>query len=284
MKVSVCVITYNHAPYIRRCLDSLIMQQTDFPYEIIVNDDCSTDGTTDILREYEAKHPGLVKPIYHDENQVQKGIYQIFSTFTFPKAQGEYIAMCEGDDYWLDPLKLQKQADFLDAHPTHSMVFHAVRWSYNDGTIQDTHRYDNNMDVCPIEDMINYGFGFCNLNSLMINRQRYGNGFSKWLTETYVEDSPMVLHCYSTGKVGYINDVMSIYCYALPGSWSSSQQRSLRTRLFTLTQRITIFRAFDRWTNSKFHPAIKKQIRRGYKQALLVELRIIKRKLTSKFI
>lgn len=277
MKVSVCVITYNHAPYIRRCLDSLIMQQTDFPYEIIVNDDCSTDGTTDILREYEAKHPGLVKPIYHEENQVQKGIYQIFSTFTFPKAQGEYIAMCEGDDYWLDPLKLQKQADFLDAHPTHSMVFHAVRWSYNDGTIQDTHRYDKNMDVCPIEDMINYGFGFCNLNSLMINRQRYGKGFSKWLTETYVEDSPMVLHCYSTGKVGYINDVMSIYCYALPGSWSSSQQRSLRTRLFTLTQRITIFRAFDRWTNSKFHPAIKKQIRRGYKQALLVELRIIKR-------
>lgn len=279
MKVSVCVITYNHAPYIRRCLDSLIMQQTDFRYEIIVNDDCSTDGTTDILREYEARYPDLVKPIYHEENQVQKGIYRIFTTFTFPKAQGTYIAMCEGDDYWLDPLKLQKQADFLDAHPTHSMVFHAVRYSYNDGTIQDIHRYDKDMDVCPIEDMINHGLGFSHINSMMINLQRYGEGFSQWLPVSYVEDTPMVLHCFTVGKVGYINDVMSVYCYALLGSWSSSRINSRLNRLLSLKRRTIIFRAFDRWTNGRFRPAIKKQIRRGYKQALLVELRIIKRKM-----
>lgn len=279
MKVSVCVITYNHAPYIRRCLDSLIMQQTDFRYEIIVNDDCSTDGTTDILREYEARYPDLVKPIYHEENQVQKGIYRIFTTFTFPKAQGTYIAMCEGDDYWLDPLKLQKQADFLDAHPTHSMVFHAVRYSYNGGTIQDIHRYDKDMDVCPIEDMINHGLGFSHINSMMINLQRYGEGFSQWLPVSYVEDTPMVLHCFTVGKVGYINDVMSVYCYALPGSWSSSRINSRLNRLLSLKRRTIIFRAFDSWTNGRFRPAIKKQIRRGYKQALLVELRIIKRKM-----
>lgn len=279
MKVSVCVITYNHAPYIRRCMDSLIMQQTDFRYEIIVNDDCSTDGTTDILREYEARYPDLVKPIYHEENQVQKGIYRIFTTFTFPKAQGTYIAMCEGDDYWLDPLKLQKQADFLDAHPTHSMVFHAVRWMYNDGTSIDTHRYDKDMETCPVEDMIDFGFGFCNLNSLMISRLRYGEGFSQWFPTTYVEDSPMVLHCFGTGKVGYINDVMSVYCYALPGSWSLSRINSRRNRLFTLKQRICIFRAFDSWTNGRFRAVVRGQIKKSIKMALLAELRIMKRKM-----
>lgn len=280
MKVSVCVITYNHAPYIRQCLDSLLMQQTDFQYEIIVNDDCSTDGTTDILREYEAKHPELIKPIYHEENQVQKGIYHIFSTFTFPKAQGQYLAMCEGDDYWTDPLKLQKQADFLDAHPSHSMVFHAVRYSYNNGTTKDIHRYDKDTEVCPIEDMINHGLGFCHLNTLMINRQQYGEGFSSWLPESYVEDSPIVMHCYGIGKVGYLNDMMSIYHYALPCSWSSSQLNSWRNRLFTLRQRATIFRAFDRWTNAQFHSAIKRQIRKSYKMAFLSELRMLKIKLT----
>ena len=115
--VSICCITYNHASYIRQCLDGFLMQKVTFPIEIIINDDCSTDGTTDIIRDYEAKYPNLIKPIYHTENEYSKGTRGMFATYCFPKAKGKYIAMCEGDDYWCDPLKLQMQVDFMESNP-----------------------------------------------------------------------------------------------------------------------------------------------------------------------
>lgn len=122
--VSICSITYNHAPFIRQCLDGFLMQQTNFPIEIIINDDCSTDGTTEIIREYAEKYPDKIFPVYQKENQYSQGGRGMFQKFVFPKARGKYIALCEGDDYWTDPLKLQKQVDFLEAHPDYSMCFH----------------------------------------------------------------------------------------------------------------------------------------------------------------
>lgn len=111
--VTICCITYNHEPYIRQCLDGFVMQKTNFRFEALVHDDASTDGTADIIREYAAKYPDIIKPIYQTENQYQKKV-GILKTFLFPRATGKYIAMCEGDDYWTDPLKLQKQVDFLN--------------------------------------------------------------------------------------------------------------------------------------------------------------------------
>ncbi|WP_455508880.1 glycosyltransferase [Butyricimonas paravirosa] len=120
--VSIDCITYNQAPYIRQCLDGFLMQKTDFLFEILVHDDASTDGTSDIIREYEMNYPDLIKPIYQKENQYSKGI-GISATFQFPRAKGKYIAMCEGDDYWIDPLKLQKQVDFLEKNSSYGMIF-----------------------------------------------------------------------------------------------------------------------------------------------------------------
>ena len=119
--VSICSITYNHAPYIRQCLDGFLMQKTKFRYEIIIHDDASTDGTTEIIKEYAEKHPDLITPIFQKENQYSKGIRGMFPRFCFPHAKGKYIALCEGDDYWTDPLKLQKQVDFLESHPDYVM-------------------------------------------------------------------------------------------------------------------------------------------------------------------
>lgn len=120
--VSVSCITYNHAKYIRQCLDGMLMQKTDFRYEILIHDDASTDGTDDIIREYETKYPDIIKPIYETENQYSKGI-RISATYNYPRAKGKYIALCEGDDYWIDSYKLQKQVDFLDNHLDFSMCF-----------------------------------------------------------------------------------------------------------------------------------------------------------------
>lgn len=122
--VSISCITYNHEPYIAQTLDGFLMQKTDFPFEVLIHDDASTDRTADIIREYEAKFPKLIKPIYQKENQYSKGFTSVSATWNFPRAKGKYIALCEGDDYWIDENKLQIQVDFLENNPEYGMCFH----------------------------------------------------------------------------------------------------------------------------------------------------------------
>ena len=121
--VSIRCITYNHESYIRDCLEGFVIQKTSFPFEAIVHDDASTDGTAAIIREDAEKYPDIIKPIYETENQYSKhdgSLRRIMDESISPSAK--YIAICEGDDYWIDPLKLQKQADFLETHPDYGLV------------------------------------------------------------------------------------------------------------------------------------------------------------------
>lgn len=122
--VSVCCLVYNHEPFLRECFEGFVMQQTTFPIEILVHDDASTDHSADIIREYTAKYPDLFKPIYQTENQYSKGKGFVGILLNFERAKGKYIAMCEGDDYWTDPLKLQKQVEFLEEHDEYVLSFH----------------------------------------------------------------------------------------------------------------------------------------------------------------
>ena len=124
--VSIICITYNHEPYIRQCLDGFMMQKTNFPFEVLIHDDASTDMTADIIREYEARYPDVIKPIYQTENQYSKGV-KIGLTYLYPNAKGKYIAECEGDDYWTDPLKLQKQVDYLENNPDCVLTCHQYK-------------------------------------------------------------------------------------------------------------------------------------------------------------
>lgn len=120
--VSVCTTTYQHARYLRCALDSFLAQKTDFSFEILVHDDCSTDGTVEILQEYARRYPEIVKPLYETENQYSRGV-PINETYNFPRARGKYIALCEGDDFWCDEGKLQAQADYMEAHPDCTFCF-----------------------------------------------------------------------------------------------------------------------------------------------------------------
>ncbi len=140
--VSICCVTYNHEPYIHDCLNGFIMQKTNFPFEVLIHDDASTDKTADIIREYEAKYPNIIKPVYQSENQFSKKV-DINITYQFPRAKGKYIALCEGDDYWTDPLKLQKQVDFLEANEEYSMCFHDVSIIRDDGILVNGSKLGN---------------------------------------------------------------------------------------------------------------------------------------------
>ena len=122
--VSICCVTYNHAPFIRKCLDGFLMQQTTFPVEILIHDDASTDSTDSIIREYAAKYPDKIFPLFEEENQYSKPCHKQLDWYNYERVRGKYIAYCEGDDYWTDPLKLQKQVDFMETHLEYSACFH----------------------------------------------------------------------------------------------------------------------------------------------------------------
>lgn len=121
--VSVIVLCYNHERYIRDCLDGILMQETEFPFEVMVGDDCSTDGTLSVIRDYHKKFPDVIRVETTDVNLWSQGVSMSYSRLV-PMSRGRYLAFCEGDDYWTDPHKLQRQADFMEENPEYSMCYH----------------------------------------------------------------------------------------------------------------------------------------------------------------
>ena len=144
--VTIRCLVYNHEPYLRQCLDGFVMQRTNFPFEAIVHDDASTDGSAAIIREYAEKYPDIIKPIYETENQYSKGtLGDIMLEAGHPKAK--YIAYCEGDDYWTDPNKLQLQVDFLESHPDSYMTCHAFKYYMQDSKTFVKHDFVEGLQV-----------------------------------------------------------------------------------------------------------------------------------------
>lgn len=188
-------------------MDGFVMQQTSFPFEIIIHDDASTDGSAKIISEYADKYPDLFVPILQKENQYSKGV-KIGITFMYPIAKGKYIAECEGDDYWTDPLKLQKQVDFLEANPEYSMCFHKskiLKEIEGDCALRvdmiETRDYTGNELVnhwiVPTASIV---FRKECLTYSITNREKLING-----------DLPLVLSCCAIGKVRGFSDCMSVY-------------------------------------------------------------------------
>lgn len=128
--VAIHCLVYNHEPYLRDCFEGFVMQQTNFPFVAIVHDDASTDGSAAIIHEYEVKYPHIFKPIYQKENLYRRSGLGVINDVMFSAIDtigAKYIAMCEGDDYWTDPLKLQKQVDFMETNEGCSLCFHKVK-------------------------------------------------------------------------------------------------------------------------------------------------------------
>ncbi len=133
IQVTILCITYNHGPYIRNTLEHFVNQRVNFKYEILIHDDASTDSTADIIREYAEKYPDVFVPILQTENQYSKGVPIIAKLY--PKARGKYLAICEGDDFWPDLDKLQKQFDFLESHPEYSAVAGVTEFFDDNGNV-----------------------------------------------------------------------------------------------------------------------------------------------------
>lgn len=213
--VSVCCITYNHEPYIEDALEGFLIQETDFPFEILIHDDASTDRTADIIREYEATYPSIIKSIFQKENQYSKGKKP--SLFNFERANGQYIAMCEGDDYWVDPCKLQKQISFLENAPDYSGCTHASKILYlNEGREKKS--------IYKGKSEIDLGYYlrkniFMTTGSLVFRKHAVEN-YPEWAKGLFAGDFVIKYLTLVCGKIKYSDDIMSVYRSGVRGSWS----------------------------------------------------------------
>jgi glycosyltransferase involved in cell wall biosynthesis len=220
--VSICCITYNHKCYIRDAIEGFLMQETDFPFEIIIHDDASIDATADIIREYERNYPDIIKPIYQIVNQYSKGENPIL--FTFKAARGKYIAICEGDDYWIDPLKLQKQITEMERHSEFYISFHPaiIRWVDGSRGERMLGFYSEKTMIFPIEKVILGGGRFMHTGSIVLNRLVMPRiiSFFDIAKDAPVGDYYMQVLGAEHGGALYLSDVMSVYRSGVPGSWS----------------------------------------------------------------
>lgn len=280
--VSIICLTYNHEAYLRETLEGFVMQKTDFPFEALVHEDASTDGTAAILREYEAKYPEIIRPIYQTENQYSKpGVY-IVKTFLLPRAEGKYFAVCDGDDPFTDPEKLQKQVDFLETHPEYSCCVHRARWHVA-GTAPETDRIYPELsegEDFTAEDIIRRGAGLFATNSFLIRREAYAT-----IPETFrvpeVGDYTTLMYAAICGKVRCLPEVMSVHNDGVEGSWTKRVWDDIPKRIAQENAIITMLERVDAAYAGRYTAAIAeaKAMREGYireleYQALLKEGRL----------
>lgn len=212
-KVSILCLTYNHERYIEQALDSMLLQEVSFSFEILVHDDASTDKTPDIIRKYQNLYPKIIKPILQKENQFSKNV-GITREIQLPRAKGQYIALCEGDDYWTDKRKLQKQVDFLEDNPDYSVCFHQARVVYEDSS-KKSFLFPNVRDIAwySLEELLKTNY--IPTNSVVYRKQSYKN------LPSNIAPGDWYLHLYHAkqGKIKYMPEVMSVYRKHAEGIW-----------------------------------------------------------------
>lgn len=231
--VSISCITYNHAPYIRECLDGFLMQQCDFDFEVLIHDDASTDGTQEIIKEYQEKYPEIIKPIFQTENQYSQGVRGMMARFNFPRAKGKYIALCEGDDYWTDPLKLQKQVDFLEKNSSFAISFHDVQ-IISEAKIIKPHKIPKkyrrdltSREICGSITLPTLSLLFRNFKMLTdIPRLKVVNG-----------DKVLLVFLASMGNAHFHSDIIAVYRVHNHGIWSTiSEEMKLKSNYKTYSE------------------------------------------------
>lgn len=223
IKVSVICCAYNQEKYIEDALKGFVSQKTNFNFEVLISDDASTDRTPDIIRKYEKEYPELIKPLYLTENQYSKGIYP--GVFLMEKAQGQYFAICEGDDYWTSDHKLQRQYDALEQHPECDMSAHsAIRVRPYDRKPIGMVEPMKEDGILTMEKVIDGGGDFIATNSLFARRTIFDNPAS--YTRKYALDYAYQMCGAARGGIVYLHETMSAYRRGADNSWTVKMMNS----------------------------------------------------------
>ena len=225
--VSVSIITYQHERYIRQCLDSVLFQETDFTYEVLVGEDGSTDGTREICREYANRFPGRIRLFAHDRSKrrPEDGRAPWLDNLlnNFRSARGKYIALCEGDDYWTDPRKLQKQVDILEERADIAGVFHDC-WVRDEASGEERRR-NGNRDIDPEPGVASIiAHNTIPTASMVFRRFEFLVDPPDWFLKVLQGDYGIALLVARQGRWKYIDEAMSVYRKHQGGLWSGMRQ------------------------------------------------------------
>ncbi len=261
--VTVFCTAFNHGKYIKQCLDGFVMQKTNFKFEVIIHEDASTDDTADIIREYEQKYPDIIKPIYEEENQYGKR-FDYIEEFCLKNAKGKYIALCEGDDFWKDENKLQKQFEALESNPSCKMCVCKVRAVQEHGENMDQvypgfelqtglyHTREILKSICR-----EYAFQTSSYFLEKESLKRYFVEMPSFLKVSPVGDWPMLLY-FSRFDVYYIEDEMSCYRRNAIGSFCTVIQEGNREKAINYHKgMISMMEEFDKYTNYEYNEYCK---------------------------
>ena len=255
--VSVIVATYQHARFIAQCLDGILMQKTSFPFEVVLGEDESHDGTREICIDYARKHPDRIRLFLRSRSlstYVENGVTRrLNGAWCRRSARGRYIAMCEGDDYWTSADKLQKQVDFLEAHPECSMCFHNVLVVDDTGKEPPRPAYNFNMrSSYSVLDLLPHNF--IHTPSVVYRRSALPPSMPDWFRLMPMGDWPTWLLLGQNGRIGYLQDTMGVYRMHAGGIWSQMSRSQLVEKMI-LAQETLLNGHFAKLPSSRYEMA-----------------------------
>jgi glycosyltransferase involved in cell wall biosynthesis len=251
--VSVHLLTYNHAKFIAQSIESVVNQKTTFPFEIIIGDDCSTDGTSQIVDDYAAHYPALIKVVRGEKN----GGPQPNSIRILENCQGKYMAALEGDDYWIDPLKLQKQADFMENNPEFAICFTNTKVEFFDND-QEPYLLNTNLekDVFELKDLIAENEVWFMGTATLFYTMSSIFPVQPWFHKTKSGDIPMIMLAARFGKIKFLPDVTAAYRRHSAGASNTDHKDDA----IFLENRIMMYTNLDKDTGYKFHDKFKRNL------------------------
>jgi glycosyltransferase involved in cell wall biosynthesis len=262
-KVSICFVTYNQENYIRTALDSILEQKVDFDYEIVIGDDCSTDSNAAIIKEYANNYPDKIRAYLHTYNLGPKHIPSKNNYLhAFFNCNGEYIVHLEGDDYFCDQNKLQKQADFLDQNQTFVACFHnaLIKYEDNSGRKDENINPPDQKNIIEIEDFLAEKETWFMATASVMMRRKYVDSLPSWFQETKSGDIPLYTILTKNGSIAYLPEVMSVYRKQLAGV----SYTDIHHDATFIKNRIFMYSSINKHTNYKYSTYIDKIVSEYY--------------------
>ncbi len=247
--VSILCHTFNHSSFIKKALDGFIMQKTDFDFEICIHDDASTDNTQRIIKQYETQYPNLVKPIYQSINQYSQGksVFEINRI----RANGKYLAICEGDDYWIDPYKLQKQVEILESDEKCVCVGHACYIQNTRNPIaRKVWRIGTEKRTLTMEEIIKHRGSVFPFHSFMFRNEPIL--MPEFFKHFKVGDVTRLMYFSLKGHIVYIPDVMSVYRVGVDLSWTHRVRMNTQKLIHHYQSEYEFFKEFNQYTNFQY--------------------------------
>lgn len=251
--VTIYCLAYNHEKYIKKALDSFVMQKTNFEFEVLIHDDASTDHTADIIKEY-AKKYSFIHPIYQEKNQYSQGI-SIGKNYMYPNIKGKYVAFCEGDDYWISENKLQMMVDFLENNQEYTMCCHAYK--NVDANTEQEMKIVNTLDAegdLSVDQVIKYENPTqlatqVFRRNIVVERPDFSYGLG-------VGDYPLLLNAAVNGKVHYFSDIMAVHRVSSDNSWTVRVYKNPQKQMQHWINMEKYLKIFDEYYSYKYHKGV----------------------------